>query len=61
MMRRPVVLWALSAVMLLWLLAMSAANYRISRCQELGGQWSWKGWKCRLLPPIELQRDIRRS
>lgn len=53
--------WTLSAVMLAWLLAMTVISGRIDRCRQEGGQWKWRGFKCRFLPAFELQRDIRRS
>ena len=58
---RNKLLWSLSALLLAWLIAMTALTDRIVRCREHGGQWSWRGWKCRLLPPVQLHRDIRRS
>lgn len=58
---RSKLLWGLSAAMLVWLLLMTAVSERINRCRQEGGQWTWQGLKCRLLPGFELQRDIRRS
>lgn len=61
MMRRRL-LWTLSAVMLLWLVASSWHTRRIENCVGGGGRWVAAKWTCEPgAGRIILERGLKRS
>ncbi len=61
-MRRDLLLWAGSAMLLLWIGMLTIDQNRAIQCAEQGGRWETLTWRC--IPDagrIILQRDIRRG
>jgi hypothetical protein len=61
-MTRDHLLWIGSALLLLWIGALSVDQNRAIACARDGGRWETRNWRC--VPDagrIILQREIRRS
>ncbi len=59
--RRSIILWSLSALMLAWIMALTAHSHLAQGCLEQGGRWDGRRWKCRPAPAIELRRNLNRT
>lgn len=60
-MSRSVLLWGLSALMLIWIVLQTVLSFRIQACREDGGAWDVQRWRCRVAPAIELRRELNRT
>ena len=61
-MKRPMILWGLSALLLAWIGAMSVWAGLNAACGREGQRFSLKEWACVPVgPQIILQRDLRRG
>lgn len=59
--RRNVILWALSGLMLAWIMLLTAHSHYADGCRAAGGRWDWRRWRCRPAPAIELRRELQRG
>lgn len=61
-MRRDLLLWAGSAILLFWIGVLTVDQQRAIACTQQGGRWETLHWRCVPDPGrIILQREIRRS
>lgn len=61
-MTRERLLWAASAVLLIWIGLLTLDNQRAIDCALDGGRWETLSWRCIPDPGrLIIQRDIRRS
>jgi len=60
--RRAIILWSLSAMLLVWLAASTWHTHRIEACIAEGGRWISAKWECdRDAGRIILDRGLKRS
>lgn len=60
-MSRSAILWAVSALLLAWIVLQTALSFRIQACRDDGGAWDIQRWRCRVAPAIELKRELNRT
>ena len=61
MSKRSALLWALSAALLAWIVAVTVHDFKAQGCLEAGGSWEARRWHCRPAPAIELRRELQRG